>query len=131
MIDRYVIDCAETFNEVMLRAIEPKMTPSDKDNPKSEPVQATDKENVPKWTVTLSCKTISFGKSKFTDLPVTVTSLKQPEETLVGKLVSVSGLELGVMVQAKGSFSFFYSAKAIRPAQPVQSMHATRPASGQ
>lgn len=133
MPDRFVLNFAKTFAGARLVAIEPKMTRSDKNNPKSPMVQATDKDNVPKWTLTVAMAIESFEKTKHETIPVTITSPKMPDEAMLGKLVTIEDLELGIMVQARSngstSFSMFYSATAIEVVRPLQPVKAA--ASGQ
>jgi hypothetical protein len=101
--------------------VEPKMTRADKANPKSDQVQARDKDNVPKWTVTLAVQTKNFDNVKFETIQVTVTSPNKPYEAIPpGTQVTCENMELGIMPQQRGGFSCFYSAEAIRPVQPAQ-----------
>ncbi len=122
MIDRYSINFDKTVGSAMLLGVEAKMTRADKQNPKSEQVQARDKDGVPKWTVTLAVQTKSFENTKFENIPITVTSPNKPYEAIPpGTQVTVENMELGIMPQQRGGFSVFYSAEAIRPLQPAQS----------
>jgi hypothetical protein len=100
----------------MVRAIEPKMQRSDKNDPNSPMEQARDKDGALKWTVILSVETKSFGdKSKFDDIPVTIVNPTKPAGGVEpGRYVTCTGMELGIMVQGQGRYSFFYSAQAIR-----------------
>lgn len=121
MIDRYAIDFNKTFGGAMLLGVEPKYTRADKNDAKSQQVQARDKDGVLKWTVTLAVQTKSFENTKFENIPITVTSPNKPYEAILpGTPVTVENLELGIMPQQRGGFSVFYSAEAIRPVQPVQ-----------
>ncbi|HJT55285.1 MAG TPA: hypothetical protein VJ761_02230 [Ktedonobacteraceae bacterium] len=125
MLDRVFIDSDKTFTSAMVRAVEPKMQRSDKDNPNSPMEQAKDKDGVLKWTVVLSTERQSAGgKSKYEDIPVTITSLTKPALES-GRMVSIEGLEMGIMVQTRGGFSVFFSAQAIKP------VHASRVAANQ
>jgi catalase len=121
MADRFSINFAKTFNGAMLLSVEPKMQRADRTNSKSEQVQALDKEGVPKWTVILAVQTKSFEQTKFENIQITVTSPNKPYGAIpLGSMVTVEGLELGIMAQSKGGFSCFYSAEAIRPLQPAR-----------
>src|SRR5438128_2205125 len=114
MIDRHAINFEKTFSGAMLLGVEAKMTRADKNNPKSEQVQAKDKDGVPKWTVTVAVQTKSFEKTKFENIAITITSPNKPYAAIQpGSPVTVEGLELGFMVQSKGGISFFYSAENI------------------
>src|SRR6266581_6343851 len=97
MLDRIVVDVAQTFVGVMLRGCEPKMQRKERDNPNSEQVPAQDKNGVPKWTVYLSVETkSSFGKKQFDEIEVTVTSPKSPVESIpMGSYVTIEGLTQG------------------------------------
>ena len=128
MIDRYAINFDKTFGGAMLLGVEPKMQRADKNDAKSQQVQARDKDGTLKWTVTLAVQTKSFENTKFENIPITVTSPNKPYEAIPpGTPVTVENLELGIMPQQRGGFSTFYSAEAIRPVQPVQ----LRPSSAQ
>lgn len=135
MIDRYTIDFPKTFGGALLLGVEPKMQRADKNDPKSEQVQAHDKEGVRKWTVTLAVQTKSFDTTKFETIPITVTSPTKPCEGLQpGMPVMVEGMELGIMPNQKAGFSVFYSAEAVRPlssASSAQLGQAARMPSGQ
>ncbi len=96
------------------------MTRVDKNNPKSDQVQARDKDDVPKWTVTLAVQTKSFENTKFDNVSITITSREKPYGAIQpGTPVTVEGLALGFMVNTRGGLSVFYSAESIRPAQRV------------
>src|SRR6266571_4764394 len=126
MLDRIVVDVAQTFVGVMLRGCEQKMQRKDRENPNSEQVPAQDKNGVPKWTVYLSVETKSlFDKKQFDELEITITSPKNPVEGITnGSDVNIVGLTEGKMPIGKGkAVTVFYSAEAVRPlqsAQPVQ-----------
>ncbi len=121
MIDRYAIEFHKTFGGAMLLGIEPKMQRADKNDPKSESEQARDKNNVPKWTVTLAVQTKSFDNTKFETIAITVTSPNKPFGAIPpGSQVTVEGLEMGIMPQARGGFSTFYAAESIRAVQPAR-----------
>ncbi|HEU4966361.1 MAG TPA: hypothetical protein VFT53_02675 [Candidatus Saccharimonadales bacterium] len=132
MIDRYAIDFSRTFGGAMLLGVEPKMQRADKNNPASPMEQARDKTGVLKWTATLAVQTKSFENTKFETIPITVVSPNKPFEAIVpGSPVVVEGLELGIMPQARGGFSVFYSAEAIRPLASQRMPVNPRMASGQ
>jgi hypothetical protein len=121
MIDRYVVDFAKTFGGAMLLGVEPKMTRADKDDPKSDQVQARDKEGLLKWTISLAVQVKSFDNTKFETIPITVSSQSKPFGAIpLGAAVTVEGLELGIMPRDRGGFSVFYSAASIRPLQTVR-----------
>lgn len=129
MIDRYAIDFPKTFGGAMLLGTEPKMQRADKNDPKSQQVQAHDKEGVLKWTVTLAVQTTSFDTTKFETIAITVTSPNRPcEGVQPGMPVMVEGMELGIMPNQRAGFSVFYSASAIHPLHPAPSAQAGQPA---
>ncbi len=136
MLDRILVD-PKTFVGIMLRGCEQKTQRKDRDNPNSEQVPALDKNGVPKYTVYLSVETkSSFGKNQFDEIEATLTSPRNPVESIpMGSYVTVEGLTLGMMSLGKGkAVTVFYTAEAIRPLQPaqvVQPGQATRVASGQ
>lgn len=128
MIDRYVVDFEKTFGGAMLLGVEPKMARSDKNDPKSPMEQAKDKDGVLKWTVTLAVAVKSFDNTKYENIAITIARPDKPYAALPpGTFVVVEGLEMGIMVQARGGFSVFYSADNIRPA--VVTQHPVRPTS--
>lgn len=132
MIDRWIVDFAKSVEGAMLLSVEPKMQRSDKNDAKSQQVQARDKDDVPKWTVTLAVQTKSFENTKFDNVSITIISREKPYGAIQpGTLVTVEGLAVGFMAQARGGFSVFYSAEAIRPVQRMQPSQPARVASGQ
>jgi hypothetical protein len=132
MIDRWIVDFDKSVEGAMLLSVEPKMTRVDKNNPKSDQVQARDKDDVPKWTVTLAVQTKSFENTKFDNVLITITSREKPYGAIQpGTPVTVEGLSVGFMAQARGGFSVFYSAEAIRPLQRMQSNQPARVAAAQ
>ena len=137
MSERIVVDVPKTYEGMMLRGCEQKTQRKDKDNPNSEMVPAQDKNGVPKWTVYLSVETkSSFGKKLFEEMEATVTSPKNPCESIpVGSYVTPEGLTEWKMPIGKGkAANFYYTAEAIRlvqPAQVTQPGQATRIAPAQ
>lgn len=132
MIDRWIVDFEKSVVGSMLLSVEPKMTRVDKNNPKSDQVQARDKDDVPKWTVTLAVQTKSFENSKFDNVSITITSREKPYGAIQpGTPVTVEGLALGFMVNARGGLSVYYSAEAIRPLQRVLPSQPARVVAGQ
>ncbi len=132
MIDRWIVDFDKSVVSAMLLSVEAKMTRADKNNPKSDQVQARDKDDVPKWTVTLAVQTKSFENTKFDNVSITITSREKPYGAIQpGTPVTVEGLSVGFMAQARGGFSVFYSAQAIRPLQRTQSNQPARVAAAQ
>jgi hypothetical protein len=124
MLDRVVVDFARTFGQPgIFLGIEPKMTRSDKNDPKSEMVQGREKDgNGLKWTVTIAVKIANFDRVKTENLSITLTSPANPCAALqMGQPVVAEGLEMGVMKQEKSGFSQFFTATAIKPvAVPAQ-----------
>lgn len=121
MIDRYVVDFGKTFGGAMLLGVEAKMQREDKNDAKSPQVQAKDNNGVLKWTATIAVQTKSFENTKFENIPITVTSPNKPYGAIpIGSPVIVEGLELGIMPQARGGYSVFYSAETIRPLQTAR-----------
>ena len=132
MIDRWIVDFDKSVVGSMLLSVEPKMTRVDKNNPKSDQIQARDKDDVPRWTVTLAVQTKSFENTKFDNVSITITSREKPYGAIQpGTPVTVEGLSVGFMAQARGGFSVFYSAEAIRPLQRMQSNQPARVVAGQ
>src|SRR5205807_570914 len=100
---------------------EPKMQRSDKNDANSAQVQARDKDNVTKWTITLAVATKAFEQTKYENISITITSREKPYGGIApGTSVTVEGLSVGFMPQARGGMSVFYSAEAIRPLQRMQ-----------
>ncbi len=129
-----VVDVPNTFEGMMLRGCEQKTQRKDRENPNSEMVPAQDKNGVPKWTVYLSVETkSSFGKKQFDEMEVTLTSPKNPVESIpMGSYVTVEGLTQGQMPIGKGkAVTLFYTAEAIRPVQSAQFAQPTRVSSSQ
>jgi len=125
-MDRVRVDFPKTCGKGIYLGVEPKLVPSDKNNPKSEQVQARDANNVPKWTVTIAVRSLLSPKAKMENIMVTLSSPTKPYTAIsVGQAVIVDELEMGVMKQDRGGFSVFFSAENIRPAAPE------RAASGQ
>jgi len=127
-MDHFIVNFPKTCGKGIFLGVEQKLVPSDKNNPKSEPVQARDADNVPKWTATIAVRSQLSPKAKMENITVTVSSPTKPYAAIpVGQAVIVDELEMGVMKQDRGGFSIFYSASAqnIRPAAPE------RAASGQ
>jgi hypothetical protein len=131
-----VVDVPNTFEGMMLRGCEQKTQRKDRENPNSEMVPAQDKNGVPKWTVYLSVETkSSFGKKQFDEMEVTLTSPKNPCESIpMGSYVTVERLIEGRMPIGKGkAVTVFYTAEAIIPlkaaqfAQPVQPQRMASP----
>ncbi|SRR6266566_7081117 len=120
MIDRWILNFDKSVEGAMLLSVEPKMQRSDKNDAKSQQVQARDKDDVPKWTITLALQTKSFENKKFENITITITSREKPYGAIQpGTSVTVEGLALGFMVNTRGGLSVFYSAESIRPAQRV------------
>jgi hypothetical protein len=132
MIGGWIVDFDKSVEGAMLLSVEAKMTRADKNNPKSDQVQARDKDNVPKWGVTLALQTKSFENTKFENITITITSREKPYGAIQpGTPVTVEGLALGFMVNARGGLSVFYSAEAIRPLQRVLPSQPARVVAGQ
>lgn len=132
MPDRWIADFDKSVEGAMLLNVEPKMTRADKNDSRSDQVQAKDKDGVPKWTVTLAVQTKNFENTKFENIPITITSREKPYGGIVpGTPVTVEGLVVGFMAQARGGYSVFYSAEAIRPLQRMQPSQPARVASSQ
>lgn len=127
MPGRWMINFEKSVEGAMLLNVEPKMTRSDKNDPRSDQVQARDKDNVPKWTVILAIATKEFEQTKFDNTPITITSREKPCGGIMpGTPVTVEGLTVGFMPQARGGFSVFYTAEAIRPLQRTQPTQPVR-----
>lgn len=128
MPNRYAVDFPKTFSGAMLVAVQPKMQPVNRDDPKGAQVQAKDKNGVNQWTVSLSVeiKSPDNPKARHENIDVTVATAEKPYERLRGMDVIVEGLELGIMAQAKSGYSVFYTATNIRPAQPVSARAAAQ-----
>jgi len=127
MIGGWIVDFDKSVEGAMLLSVVPKMTRVDKNNPKSDQVQARDKVDVPKWTITLAVQTKSFETSKFDNVSITITSREKPYGAIQpGTSVTVEGLALGFMVNTRGGLSVFYSAEAIRPLQRMQPSQPVR-----
>ena len=127
MIDRWMVNFDESTEGAMLLNVEPKMTRADKNDPRSDQVQAKDKDGVTKWTITLAVQTKNFENTKFDNVSITITSREKPYGAIQpGTQVIVEGLSVGFMAQARGGFSVFYSAEAIRPLQRMQSSQPAR-----
>ena len=132
MIDRWIVDFDKSVIGAMLLSVEPKMTRVDKNNPKSDQVQARDKDDVPKWTITVALQTKSFETSKFENISISITSREKPYGAIQpGTPVTVEGLALGFMVNARGGLNVFYSAESIRPTQRVLPSQSARVAVNQ
>ena len=86
MIDRWIVDFDKSVEGAMLLNVEPKMTRADKNDPRSDQVQAKDKDGVPKWTVTLAVQTKNFENTKFDNIPITITSREKPYGGIVPAL---------------------------------------------
>lgn len=117
MIDRAVVDFAKTFRQPgIFLGIQPKMTRADKNDPKSEQVQASDKNGGGlKWTASVAVKVKQFDRDKNETMDVTLTSPTQPCANMaIGQTVTIEDLEMGIMRQDRG-VSVFFSATAIRP----------------
>jgi hypothetical protein len=126
MIDRVIVDFDKTFGRGIFLGVEPKMTRADKNDPKSEQLQARDKNSVLKWTATIAVRVQAFENAKMENIAIAILSPQKPYAALpVGSSVLVEGLEMGIMKQDRGGFSIFFSASNIRPMAPE------RAASGQ
>ena len=126
MIDRVVGDFDKTFGRGIFLGVEPKMTRADKNEPKSEQLQARDKNSVLRWTATIAVRVQAFENAKMENIAVAILSPQKPYAALpVGSSVLVESLEMGIMKQDRGGFSIFFSASNIRPMAPE------RAASGQ
>ena len=133
MIDHVVVDFQKTFgSKGIYLGLQPKMTREDKANPKSKMVQATDKDGVLKWTVSIAVKTQAFEKTKNENIEVTIGSSQEPYKAIPeGTPVIIENLVAGFMKQERGGYSIFWSAENIRPLQPVQPTQPARMASSQ
>jgi hypothetical protein len=119
MINRVIVDFVKTYGKAMLISIEPKMTRTDRNNPKSPQVQATDDSGLLKWTVTVSVPVQGFEKVKQENIEITVNAPNRPYNAIpLGHYVIVEGLEMGIMKAEKMGFSVFFSAENIKPAPP-------------
>src|SRR5438046_118776 len=119
VIDKVGVNYAETFSGPgLFLGVEPKMERADKNDPKSQEVQARDKNNgsALKWTATVAVKYKTFSKVKNEILSLTLVSSTRPcSDIPLGQTVMIEGLEMGIMRQDRGGFSQFWSATAIRP----------------
>jgi hypothetical protein len=132
MIDRWIVDFEKSVVGAMLLNVEPKLQRANKEDASSPQVQARDKEGVPKWTITLAIATKAFEQTKYENISITITSREKPYGGIVpGTPVTVEGLSVGFMPQARGGMSVFYSAEAIRPLQRMQPSQPVRVAAGQ
>ncbi len=117
MINSVFVDFARTFGTGIFLGVEPKLTRSDKNDPKSPMVQANDGNAKQKWVATVMVKVQRFEQAKKENLEVTILSAQKPYAALpVGSSVMVEGLEMGIMKQDRGGFSTFFTAENIRPA---------------
>jgi len=130
MIDRVVVDFEKTFGTGIFLGVDPKMTREDKADPKSQQVQARDKDGVPKWTATVAVRYKNFENVKTENLTITINNRQKPYEAMpIGQTVAIDGLEMGIMKQDKGGFSIFFSAANIRPLQTGAAQAASQPKS--
>src|SRR5438874_2465712 len=74
MIDKVFVDFGRTFGSGVFLGVEPKMARKDKNDPKSEQVQARDNDGNLKWAAAIAVKVQGFGKSKQEVLSVTLSS---------------------------------------------------------
>lgn len=117
LFDRIVVDFPKTFGTGIFLGVEPKMQRSDKNDAKSPMVQGHDGNGGLKWTATVAVKVQAFETAKMENITVTITSPKKPYDAMpVGTVVTIEGLEMGIMKQDRGGFSQFFSAENIRPA---------------
>ena len=119
-MDRFAINFDETFPVAMLIGVVPKMTRADKQNPKSGQVQARDANGTFKWSCILAVQVKgNFDNVKYENIQITVVSPNKPYEAIPpGTPVTAEDTWVGIMTQARGGFTVFYSAEAIRPLQP-------------
>jgi hypothetical protein len=116
MIEKLIADFLKTFGRPgIFLAVEPKLERADRNDPNSQQVQARDKNGGGlKWTATVAVAVQSFGREKYENLSITLTSPTQPCANIApGAPVMVDGLEQGLMKQSNG-FSQFWSAAGIR-----------------
>jgi hypothetical protein len=117
LINSVFVDFARTFGKGILVAIEPKMTRSNREDPKSPMVQANDGNGNFKWTASISVPVKMFEAVKHVNIEVTIHSPKKPYEAIPqGHSVIIEGLEMGILKQDRGGFTTFFSAENIRPA---------------
>ncbi len=117
MIDKVFVDFGRTFGSGVFLGVEPKMARKDKNDPKSEQVQARDNDGNLKWAAAIAVKVQGFGKSKQEVLSVTLSSPTEPCAGMpMGEAVKLEGMELGIMKNEKGGFTVFFVAEDIVPA---------------
>ena len=117
MINNFFVDFHRTFGTGIFLGVEPKMVRSDKNDPKSQMVQANDGNGKLKWVATVMVKVQRFELAKKENLEVTILGAQKPYAALpIGSTVLVEGLEVGILKQDRGGFSTFYSCENIRPA---------------
>jgi len=130
--DRAIVDFVKTYGKGIFLGVEPKRTRKDANDPKSEQVQATDKETgLLKWTVTVAVKSLLSANAKLENMAVTINSREQPFGAIsVGSYVVVENLEMGIIRQDRGGYSTFFSAETIRQVAPerVASNQSPQPA---
>jgi hypothetical protein len=115
-IDRVVVNADETFENVLMIDVQPKLTRSDPKDLKSSQVHATDKEGVPKWAVSAAVSIKSFEQIKNEIISITVVRREKPfTNILVGSHVKLIGLVMGIMPQQRGGYSTFFSCEDIKP----------------
>ncbi len=118
MIDRVAVDFVKTFGKPgIFLGIEPKMMRANKEDQNSPQVQATDGNGAKKWTATVAVVVQSFGREKYENLSITLTSPTQPCASMAqGAQVVVDGLVQGLMRDNKNPQ--FWSADNIRQVAP-------------
>jgi hypothetical protein len=126
MINSVYVDFVKTWGKGILVAIEPKMTRSNREDPKSPMVQAHDGNGNLKWSANISVPVKVFETVKHVNIEVTINAPKKPYEAIpLGSAVIVEGLEMGIMKADKTGYSTFFSSENIKQAPPE------RAASGQ
>ncbi len=119
MINNVFVDFPRTFGKGILVAIEPKMTRSNREDPRSPMVQANDGNGNLKWAVNISVPVKVFGQTKHTNIEVAINAPKKPYEAIpLGSAIIVEGMEMGIMKADKTGYSTFFSAENIKLAPP-------------
>lgn len=119
-MNSFFVNFEQTWGKGIFLGVDPKMTRSDKSDPKSPQVQARDSEGNLKWVATIAVPVQAFEKIKKENMEITINAPTKPYEALpIGTSVIVEGLQLGIMKAEKPGFPpMFWSAENIRPAAP-------------